>query len=220
MGLVFASFALIAAQLMVAALWRSMALVGVLFLLALTYGLVGAGDIAVEASALIRACGWASLLAAVSAVYTAGALVVNSTNRRVILPFGAPCCERGPPRSQVGVEDGPDAGTPTLRLLTGDDDEDSLTHDVAVARPSQPAEDVSRVDVAVERAARLQAEARAVAAEERALAAEERAAVADWLVVVLRGELTGAARERSRWWCPWSRRAALWRRRVDSETRE
>jgi len=220
-GLIFASFALIAAQLMVAALWRSRALVGVLFFLALSYGLVGAGDIAAGAPALIRVGGWAGLLAAVSAVYTAGALVLNGTSRRVILPFVAPLLQTGSAvRPRVGGEDGPGASTPTLRLLTGDDDEDSLTHHVAVAHTSQPAEDVSRAGMAFERAGRLQAEARAAAAEERALAAEERAAAADWLVAVLRSELIGPERKRSRWWCPWSRRAALWRRRVDGETGE
>ncbi len=90
---------------------------------------------------------------------------------------------------------------------------DSRIHDVVSACPSQQAEDVSRADVAVERAGRLQAEARAVAAEERALAAEERAAVADWLVAVLRSELIGPGQKRHRWWCPWSRRAQLWYRR-------
>jgi len=212
-GLVFASFALIAAQLMVAALWRSMALVGVLFFLALMYGLVGAGDIAAGASTLIRAGAWVGLLAAVSAVYTAGALVINRVSRRAILP-GAPLLRTGTtPRLRVGVEDDPDAPTPALRLLMGMTVRDRRTHDVVVAGTSQSAEDVSRADVAVERAGRLQAEARAAAAEERA-------AAADWLVAVLRSELIGPERKRSRWWCPWSRRAALWRRRVDGETGE
>ncbi len=220
-GLVFASFALIAAQLMVAALWRSMALVGVLFFLALMYGLVGAGDIAAGASTLIRAGAWAGLLAAVSAVYAAGALVVNSVSRRTILPLGVPLLRTGTdPRPWVGVADDPDARMPALRLLRGMTVRDSGTHNVAGAGTSQSAEDVSWADVAVERAGRLQAEARAAAAEERALAAEERAAAADWLVAVLRSELIGPERKRSRWWCPWSRRAALWRRRVDGETGE
>lgn len=216
MGIVFASFALIAAPLMVAALWRSMALVGVLFFLALMYGLVGAGDIAVGPPALIHAGGWAGILAAVSAVYTAGSLVINSVSRRGILPLGAPLLRAGiAARPLIDAVDTPGAGTPALRLLTGDDNEDSLTYHVAVARPSQPAEDVSRAGVAVERAGRLQAEARAAVAEERARAAEERAAVADWLVARLRGELIGPERQHARWWCPWSRRALLWRRRED-----
>lgn len=97
---------------------------------------------------------------------------------------------------------------------------DYLTADTVRVRTSQPAEDVSRADVMVERAGRLQAEARAAAAEERARAAEERAAVAeeraavaDWLVAVLRSELIGPEQQRHRWWCPWSRRAQLWYRR-------
>lgn len=89
---------------------------------------------------------------------------------------------------------------------------DHLTTDTVRVRTSQPAEDVSRADVMVERAGRLQAKARA-AAEERARAAEERAAVADWLVAVLRSELIGPEQQRHRWWCPWSRRAQLWYRR-------
>jgi len=96
---------------------------------------------------------------------------------------------------------------------------DYLTADTVRVRTSQPAEDVSRADVMVERAGRLQAKARAAAeeraraAEERARAAEERAAVADWLVAVLRSELIGPEQQRHRWWCPWSRRAQLWYRR-------
>jgi len=90
---------------------------------------------------------------------------------------------------------------------------DHLTPDVVRVHTSRPAEDMSRADVVVERAGRLQAEARAAAAEERARAAEERAAVADWLVAVLRSELIGPEQQRHRWWCPWSRRAQLWYRR-------
>jgi uncharacterized membrane protein len=58
-----------------------------------------------------------------------------------------------------------------------------------------------------ERAARVQAEARAHASEQRALDVEERLIVAEWLVRVLRGELTGveedappASSARRRWW--------------------
>lgn len=77
--------------------------------------------------------------------------------------------------------------------------------------------EVSRADVARERAARLHAEARAVAAEAGWQAAEDRAAVADWLVAVLRSELSGA--ERRRWWWPWPRRgiARWW---AEAEERE
>jgi hypothetical protein len=63
-----------------------------------------------------------------------------------------------------------------------------------------------RLELAHERDRRLQAEWRAAMAEERALAAEERRLVAEWLVAVLRSELTGVAPRRRHWWWPWSRR--------------
>jgi len=134
------------------------------------------------------------------------ALIANSVSRRAILPLGAPLLQTGTAaRPRVDAVGAPGAGTPPLRLLTGMTMSGRDAHDVAVARPSQPAEDVSRASAACERAGRLQAEARAAAAEERA-------AVADWLVARLRGELIGPERNHVRWWCPWSRRALLWRR--------
>lgn len=81
------------------------------------------------------------------------------------------------------------------------------------AQAAQPSQDnmtiaeISRAEVARERAQRLQAEARATSAEERARAAEYRAEVAQWLVTLLRGELTGV--EPRRGWWPWPRRTTL-----------
>lgn len=67
--------------------------------------------------------------------------------------------------------------------------------------------EISRAEVARERARRLQAEARATSAEERARAAEYRVEVAQWLVTLMRSELTGVEPRRS-WW-PWPRRTTL-----------
>lgn len=71
-------------------------------------------------------------------------------------------------------------------------------------RESSDAEALRQLRLALEseRQQRLQAERRAAAAEDRAVAAEEGRAVAEWLVHVLRGELTGVEAPRSRWW-PW-----------------
>lgn len=59
-----------------------------------------------------------------------------------------------------------------------------------------------RLALETERQQRLQAERRAAAAESRATAAEESRAAAEWLVRVLRSELTGEDTPRSRRW-PW-----------------
>jgi len=97
--------------------------------------------------------------------------------------------------------------------------------DVSTYQPALPKEganlgEVSRADVAHERAWRLQAEARAADAEARAAAAEDRAVVAEWLVARLRGELVGDEQGwgRRRWW-PWRRRdvSAEWWERVVGE---
>jgi uncharacterized membrane protein len=70
-----------------------------------------------------------------------------------------------------------------------------------------------RAELERERAARVQAEARARASEQRAIDMEERLTVAEWLVGVLRGELTGVEKDAPpspveptprRWW-PFSR---------------
>ena len=93
-GVYVCCFALIAAMLTVAALWKNKALMGVLFFLALAYGLIGAGDIAAGASNLLSYGGWAGLVSSVLAFYTAGAMVVNSAAERVILPLGAPAMSK------------------------------------------------------------------------------------------------------------------------------
>ena len=90
----------------------------------------------------------------------------------------------------------------------------------ALVEDSADLDEVSRADVAHERAWRLQAEARAAAAEARAAAAEDRAVVAEWLVARLRGELIG---DEWGWgrrhWRPWRRRdvSAEWWERVVGE---
>ena len=89
-GVFIACFSLIAFFLMVAALRLNMALVGVLFFLSLTYGLLGAGDIAGAAPNLISFGGWAGIISSVLAFYTAGAMVINSVYERAVLPLGAP----------------------------------------------------------------------------------------------------------------------------------
>lgn len=85
---------------------------------------------------------------------------------------------------------------------------ESVAQGVAGAVPPATArsmEEVSRADVARERAGRLRAEAHVAQAEQRARSAEERAARAEWLVALLRSELVGPRPERRPWWCPWRR---------------
>ena len=87
-GIMLACFSFIAAALMVAAMWRNMALVAVLLFLALTYGLVGAGNIAGGAPNLISEGGWAGLISSTIAFYTAAAMLINSASERELLPLG------------------------------------------------------------------------------------------------------------------------------------
>ena len=89
-GIFIACFSLIAFVLMLAAMRINWALVGVLFFLALTYGLLGAGEIAGASPNLLSYGGWAGLISSVLAFYTAAAMVINSVNKRVVLPLGAP----------------------------------------------------------------------------------------------------------------------------------
>jgi len=89
-GVFIACFSLIAFILMLAALRINMALVGVLFFLALTYGLLGAGEIAGAAPNLLSYGGWAGIISAVLAFYTAGAMVLNSVNGRAVVPLFPP----------------------------------------------------------------------------------------------------------------------------------
>lgn len=89
-GVFIACFSLIAFVLMIAALHLNKALVGVLFFLALTYGLLGAGEIAGAAPNLLAYGGWAGIISSVFAFYTAAAMVINSINQRVVVPLGSP----------------------------------------------------------------------------------------------------------------------------------
>lgn len=68
--------------------------------------------------------------------------------------------------------------------------------------------EVTRAELASERAARLRAEARATEAEAHARSAEARLAVAEQLVGLLRSELTGG--EEHHWWRFWDRRPTLY----------
>lgn len=79
--------------------------------------------------------------------------------------------------------------------------------------------EVTRAELASERAARLRAEARAAEAEEYARSAEARLAVAERLVGLLRSELIGG--EERHWWQFWNRRPTLysWKDAQDSSRR-
>ncbi|HZS86577.1 MAG TPA: acetate uptake transporter [Chloroflexota bacterium] len=87
-GIVFASFALIAFVLMVAAVSRNIVLVGVLFCLAVSCGLYGGGEIAKGSATVMKAGGWAGLVCAVLAYYAAAAMAINSAHGRLVLPLG------------------------------------------------------------------------------------------------------------------------------------
>lgn len=104
-GIFVSCFSLIALFLMIAAMWKNMALVAVLFLLALAYGLIGASDIAAGAPNLLSYGGWAGIGSAVCAFYTAGAMVINSVGGRLILPLGKPLMSQSEPVQPVGVVD-------------------------------------------------------------------------------------------------------------------
>jgi len=97
-GIMIACFSLIAFVLMVAALWKNAVLVAVLFFLALTYGLVAAGDIATGAHNLLSYGGWAGLISSVLAFYAGAALVINCVGQRVVLPLGGPILESAAPQ--------------------------------------------------------------------------------------------------------------------------
>ncbi len=77
-GVSIACFSFIALALTIAALRQNLALVAVLGLLALGYGLLAAGAIAAGAPALRAAGGWALIGSAVVAFYAGAALVINS----------------------------------------------------------------------------------------------------------------------------------------------
>jgi len=89
-GVFIACFSLISFILMLGALRINMALVGVLLFLTLTYGLLGAGEIAGASPNLLSYGGWAGIISSVLAFYTAAAMVLNSVNGRAMVPLGAP----------------------------------------------------------------------------------------------------------------------------------
>jgi succinate-acetate transporter protein len=78
----------IAGMLALAALWRNMALVGVLGCLMVAYALLGIGLIASGSALMMHVGGWAGLVSSVIAFYTGGAMVVNSNSARPLLPLG------------------------------------------------------------------------------------------------------------------------------------
>ena len=96
-GIAVACFSLVAGGLMVAAMWRNLALVGVLGWLSLAYGLDAAGIIAGFAPNLLAFGGWAGIAASLLAFYTAGAMVINSEARRQVLALGRPLFQPAEP---------------------------------------------------------------------------------------------------------------------------
>ncbi|HWE61637.1 MAG TPA: acetate uptake transporter [Chloroflexota bacterium] len=90
LGVFVISFGLIAGMLAIAALWKNMALVGVLFFLMITFVLLGIGMIASGSTMMTHIGGYAGLVSSVLAFYTGGAIVINSTSTRPIFPLGAP----------------------------------------------------------------------------------------------------------------------------------
>ena len=96
-GIATACFSLIAGGLMVATMWRNLALVGVLGWLSLAYGLDAAGIIAGFAPNLLDFGGWAGIASSLPAFYVAGAIVINSEARRPVLPLGRPLFQPAEP---------------------------------------------------------------------------------------------------------------------------
>jgi succinate-acetate transporter protein len=96
-GIAIACFSLIAGGLMVAAMWRNLALVAVLGWLSLAYGLEAAGVIAGFAPNLLDFGGWAGIASSLLAFYTAIVMVVNSEARRQVLPLGKPIFRQATP---------------------------------------------------------------------------------------------------------------------------
>jgi len=111
-GVFVACFALIATFLMVAALWKNMALVAVFFFLALTYALIAASYLANGATGVMTAGGWAGVIASLLAFYAAGAMVIDSASQRPVAPLG------GQMFAEARDVRGPEAPAPPRR--TGD----------------------------------------------------------------------------------------------------
>jgi succinate-acetate transporter protein len=78
----------IALMLTIAALWKNVALVGVLGCLTVAYGLLGIGLIANGSALMLHTGGYAGLVSSVLAFYAGGAMVVNSISARSIMPLG------------------------------------------------------------------------------------------------------------------------------------
>ena len=114
-GVFVACFSLISIFLMIAAMWKNMALVGVLFFLALTYGLIGAGEIAGVAPNLLAYGGWAGIISSVLAFYTAGAMVINSVSQRQALPLGKPMMAQ---ETRLTPITGRDGAIPSDRVMS------------------------------------------------------------------------------------------------------
>jgi succinate-acetate transporter protein len=104
MGVFLICLGLITALLMVAALWKNMALVGTLFFITIAYVLLGIGMIASGSALMMHVGGWAGLVASIFAFYAGGAMVVNSLAMRQILPLGEPLSS-GPRRRPQSVAD-------------------------------------------------------------------------------------------------------------------
>lgn len=96
----------------------------------------------------------------------------------------------------------------------------SLTKEAQQPQEQPTGLEVTRAELAAERAARLRAEARVAEAEDRARSAEARLALAEQLVSLLRSELTDG--EEHHWWQFWVRRPELytWKDARDSSRRE
>jgi hypothetical protein len=93
LGVWIGGFAFIALVLAIAAVGRSTTLVGVLFSLAVGYGLLSAGYFAMEptnTSLLYHVSGWFLIVSATLAFYTAAAVTINSAFRTGLLPIGSP----------------------------------------------------------------------------------------------------------------------------------
>jgi uncharacterized protein len=84
-GLFDISWGIFTAYMFVASLRTTAAIAVVLFLLAITFFLLGIGE-ANESKGLVEVGGWTGLLTAVAAWYASFAAVLNSTFGRVVLP--------------------------------------------------------------------------------------------------------------------------------------
>jgi uncharacterized protein len=88
-GIFICCFGFIAFFLALAALRRNIALVAVLLALALAYACDGGSLLADHNLAIQHIGGWAGIVSAALAFYTAAAMVVNSNFARVVVPLGA-----------------------------------------------------------------------------------------------------------------------------------